>query len=122
MADTVASVYMFHAVFFSKCISNMEMSGVIHLAGRNEVVIDQNHLVRIPQLLKSHLFKFFSDKRDKDVVDHDAVHINGYNIARLYRLGLHCGCTIFSMIVCPIILVLPVRSDLAHGFHQSAGI
>ena len=59
MADAIASVYMFHAVFLSKCISNMKMPGVIHLAGRNQMIIDQNNLVRVPQLFESHLFETF---------------------------------------------------------------
>ena len=83
MADTVTSVDIFHAVFFCKCISNMEMTGVIHLACRNKVVIDQNHFIRIPQFLKSHFFKFFCHKRDKNIVNHDAVHIDRYDISRM---------------------------------------
>ena len=48
MADSVASVYVFHSVFLCKSISCMEMSGIIKLACRNKVVIDQDYLIRIP--------------------------------------------------------------------------
>ena len=62
----------------------MEVSRIIQLAGRYEMVINQNCFIRIPELLKSHFFKFFSDKGDKNVMDHDPVHRNGSDITRLY--------------------------------------
>ena len=80
MADTVTSMYIFHAVFFNEFISFAEMTGVIHLAGRNQMVVDQNYLVRVPELCKAHLFKFIRHKGNKDIVDHDSVHVGGNNI------------------------------------------
>ena len=87
MTDTVTSVYVFHAVFSCKSISHMEMSGIILLTCRYKMVIDQNNLVRIPQLLKAHLLKFFRYKRNKDIMDHHPVHIDRHDIARLYCLA-----------------------------------
>lgn len=80
-------MYVGHAVLFSECISDAEVSRVVLLACRNEVIVDQNDLVRIPQLFKAHFFKFFSHERNKNVVDHDAVHIYDRDIARLYGLS-----------------------------------
>ena len=48
MTDSIASVYVFHSVFFCKCISHMEMSGIVQLTCRYKVIIDQNNFVRIP--------------------------------------------------------------------------
>ena len=84
MTDTVTSVYVFHAIFSCKSISHMEMSGIILLTCRYKMVIDQNNLVRIPQLLKAHLLKFVRYKRNKDIMDHHSVNIDRHDIARLY--------------------------------------
>ena len=81
MADTVTSVYIFHAIFFSEFISFAKMTGIIHLTGRNQMVVDQNHLVRIPELCKAHLFEFVSHEGNKDIVDHDSVYVSGHNVS-----------------------------------------
>ena len=80
MADTVTSMYIFHAVFFNEFISLTEMAGIIHLTCRNEVVVDQHDFVRIPELCESHFFEFIRHKGNKDIVDHDSVHVGGNNI------------------------------------------
>ena len=87
MADAVASVDVLHAVFFRKLIADSKMSRVIHLTCRHQMVVDQHHLVRIPESGKSHLFKFFRHKGDKDIMDHDPVHMDRDDIARLYLMS-----------------------------------
>ena len=84
MTDSVAPVDIFHTILCCKCISDPEMSCVIHLTGRDQMIVDQYHLIRIPKLLKSHFFKFFRHKRNKDIMDHNPVHIYGYNVSRFY--------------------------------------
>ena len=69
------------AVLFRKLISNTVVSGVVQLAGRDQMVIDQDYLVRVPELGKAHLLKFVLDEGDENVVDHHPVHIDGDNIA-----------------------------------------
>ena len=66
----------------------MEMSGIILLTCRYKMVIDQNNLVRIPQLLKAHLLKFVRYKRNKDIMDHHSVNIDRHDIARALLLCL----------------------------------
>ena len=56
VADSVASVDVGHAVFCSKLIADMEMSCIVKLACRNKVVVDQNDLIRIPQLFNCLLY------------------------------------------------------------------
>ena len=85
VADPIAPVDVGHAIFRGKLIADMEMSCIVKLACRNKVVVDQNDLIRIPQLFKAHLFKFLRHERNKNVVDHDAVNIYGHDITRLYR-------------------------------------
>ena len=80
VADTIASVDVFHAVFGGKSVTGTEMSRIIDLAGRNHVVVDQNDLVGIPELCKSHLFKFFGNEGNKDIMDHHAVNICGNDV------------------------------------------
>lgn len=53
MADAVTSVNIFDAILLYKCVSHAEMAGVVLLAGRNQMVIDQNNLIRIPYLGKA---------------------------------------------------------------------
>ena len=48
------------------------------------MVVDQDHLIRVPKLLKAHFLEFFRYKRDKYIMDHDTVHIYSHNISRLY--------------------------------------
>ena len=87
MADSVTSVYVCQSVFFCKCISGTEMSGVVLLTCRYQMVVDQNNLIRIMQLCKSHFFKFVCHKRDENIVDHHAVYIDRHNVSRLYSLS-----------------------------------
>ena len=84
MADSVASVYVFHAIFLCKFIAFVEMSRIVHLACRNEVVVDQNDFIRVPQFGKAHLLEFIADKRDEDIMNHDSVHVDRHNVARFY--------------------------------------
>ena len=84
VADTVTSVHVFHTIFGCKNISHMEMSGVVLLACRYKMVIDQNNFVRIPEFLKAHLLEFVRYKRNKDIMDHHSVNIDRHDIARLY--------------------------------------
>ena len=88
MADSVTSVYMCKSVFICKCISGTKMSGIILLTCRNQMIIDQNNLVRIMQFRKSHFFKFFCHKGDENIMDHHAVNVNRHNVSRLY--GFSC--------------------------------
>ncbi len=84
MADAVAAVDIFDPVLFYKGITHTVMAGIVLLTGRYQVIVDQNDLVRIPDFLKSHLVKLVNDKRDHDVIEHDAVYIHRYDIARLH--------------------------------------
>ena len=68
------------------------MTGIVQLACRHEMVIDEDRLVRIPDLGKSHLFELVFYKRDKNIVDHDAVHIDRDDIAGLYGSGTDVMC------------------------------
>ena len=70
MTDTVTSVYVFHAILAAKASPTWKMSGIILLTCRYKMVIDQNNLVRIPQLLKAHLLKFFRYNGIKYIMDH----------------------------------------------------
>ena len=78
---------MFHAVFFHKRISHPEMPRVSStwLAG-NEMVIDQDSPIRIPELCESHLLKLLRHKGDKNIMDHHPIHIYGDNITGFYIL------------------------------------
>ena len=64
-----------------------EMSGIIHLAGRKKMVIDQNRLIRIPDLLKSHLFEFIYDKRNHDVIHHNPVYLDRHDLSGFYGVS-----------------------------------
>ena len=68
MADAITSVNIFDAILLYKCVSHAEMAGVVLLAGRNQMVIDQNNLIRIPYLSKAHLVELVHDKRNHDVI------------------------------------------------------
>ena len=68
MANAVTSVNIFDAILLYKCVSHAEMASVVLLAGRNQMVIDQNNLIRIPDLSKAHLVELVHDKRDHDVI------------------------------------------------------
>ncbi len=101
MADSVASMNILHAILLGEGIAPLKVTRIVNLAGRYEVIVDQNNFVRIPQLRKAHLFELFRYERNKDVMDHDTVHIYGYNVAgRTAWPTLRL--TIFSIIVCPI--------------------
>ncbi len=79
------------------------MSRIVHLACRNEVVVDQNDFIRVPQFGKSHLLEFIADKRDEDIMNHDSVHVDRHNVARFY---------VFSGVVDDFsITVLPIVSS-----------
>ena len=54
------------------------------LAG-TKMIVDHHNLVRIPDLLKSHLIEFIYNKRHHDVVEHDAIDIDRHDLARLLR-------------------------------------
>ena len=68
MADAVTSVNIFDTILLYKCVSHAEMAGVVLLAGRNQMVIDQNNLIRVPYFCKSHLVELVHDERDHDVI------------------------------------------------------
>ena len=68
MADAVAPVNVFDAVLLHEGIAHAEMTGVVLLAGRNQMVIDQNHLIRIPYLCKAHLMELVHNERNHDIV------------------------------------------------------
>ena len=82
MADPIVSVNVFQSVFLYKRITNLKMPDIFHRTGRNQMIINQNHPVRIPQLCKSHLLKLFCNKRDKNIMDHHAVHIDCHDLSR----------------------------------------
>ena len=62
----------------------MEMSGIIQLACRYQMVVDQDYLIRIPESGESHFLKFISHKRNKNIMNHDSVYIDGHDISRFY--------------------------------------
>ena len=87
MTDSVTSMYIFHSKFLCKLISHMEMSGIVQLTGRNQMIIDQHDFIRIPKLCKSHLFELLCNKRNENIVDHHSVHIYSHDISRFYRFS-----------------------------------
>ena len=84
MADAVGAVDMFDAVFGGKGVALCEMTGIVQLAGGNEMVIDQDHSVGIPDFGKAHFLELFRDKGDENIVYHDAVDIDGNDLAGRY--------------------------------------
>ena len=74
-------------VFVAEIISDMVMAGVVELACGNEMIVDQDCAVRIPDLCKAHFLELVFDKRNKNIVDHDAVHIDRDDVAGLYLSG-----------------------------------
>ena len=75
---------MGHPVFFSEGVADAKMSGVVHLARRNQMIVDQHHLVRIPEFRKPHFLKFFRHKGDENIMDHHPVHIRRYDLPGRY--------------------------------------
>ena len=80
MADSIAAMDVLHTIFCNEFVSDMKMACVIYLTGRNQMVVDQHCFVRIPNFLKSHFFKFFSDKRNENIVDHHTIYLNGDDV------------------------------------------
>ena len=122
MADSVASVYVFHAVFLCKFIAFVEMSRIVHLACRNEVVVDQNDFIRVPQFGKAHLLEFIADKRDEDIMNHDSVHVDRHNVARFYVFSGVVADDFFNYCIAHrFFLPLLIQSvALAHCLYQAA--
>ena len=81
VADAVRAVDIFDPVFCREGIAFREVAGVVQLAGRDQVVVDQDHFVRIPDLREAHLLKFIRHKGDKNIVDHDAVDVDGDDLS-----------------------------------------
>ena len=84
MADSVASVKIPDSIFRSKCIPHPVMADIVLLTGRNQMIIDQDHLIRIPDFRKSHLFKFFHNKGNHNIIQHHPVRMNRYDFSRPY--------------------------------------
>ena len=122
MADSVASVYVFHAIFLCKFIAFVEMSRIVHLACRNEVVVDQNDFIRVPQFGKAHLLEFIADKRDEDIMNHDSVHVDRHNVARFYVFSGVVADDFFNYCIAHrFFLPLLIQSvALAHCLYQAA--
>ena len=89
MADAVGTVHILYAELRRKFIASAEVSGIVGLAGRHQVVIDEHHLVRVPDLLKSHLGELVRHEGDENVVHHHPVHIHGDDIPGLGRGVAH---------------------------------
>ena len=81
VADAVRPMDIFDTVLRGKSIALCEMAGVVDLAGRDQMVVDEDHPVGIPDSGEAHLLEFVRHKGDKDVVDHDPVHIDGDDLA-----------------------------------------
>ena len=114
MADSIASVYVFHAIFLCKFIAFVEMSRIVHLACRNEVVVDQNDFIRVPQFGKAHLLEFVRYKRNKDIMDHHSVYIDSYNIAWFYGMTHIVSYNLFDNCFAHLLFLLsPVHSVYA---------
>ncbi len=120
MADAVASMDVFHAVFFHEGVADTEVPGIVHLACRHQMVVDQNDFVRIPELLKAHLFEFFRHEGDKDVMDHYPVHGDGNDISWFYGLF---GVAAYDFFNDGLSHGLSLQSvQTAHGLYQPAGL
>ena len=86
MADSVGTMNILHAILRGEGIAPLKVTRIVNLAGRYEVIVDQNNFIRIPELRKAHLLELVRHKRNKDVMNHHTIHIYGYNIAGLYIL------------------------------------
>ena len=73
----------------------MVVAGVVQLAGGDEMIVDQDSPVRIPDLLKAHLLEFVFDKGNKNIVDHHAVDVHGDDVAGFDRVGADIVCEYF---------------------------
>ena len=115
MADTITSVDVRHAVFGCKCITDTKMPCIIQLAGRNQMVIDQNHFFRIIEFCKTHFFKFFCYKRNKNIMNHDAVYIHCDDIARFDIFSCIMSDNLFNNCLahCLLLSLNPIRSAFA---------
>ena len=82
VADTVCTVEVGQSLFLDKSIANLEMAHILNRRGRNQMVINQNDLVRVPDFGESHFFEFVDNKRNKNIVNHHTVNINRYNLTR----------------------------------------
>ena len=87
MADAVAAVYVSEAVFVCESIADLKVTDIFHSAGRNQMVVDEDHLVRVPQLFEAHFFEFLCYKWNENIVNHDPVHIYGDDLTRFYMVG-----------------------------------
>ena len=83
VADAIGAVHVLNAVLVAEIVADVVVAGVIELAGRNEVVVNEHGPVRIPDLLKAHLFELVFYKGNKNIVDHDAVHVHRDDVAGL---------------------------------------
>ena len=61
--------------FAANAFPTLKMTRIVYLAGRNQMVVDQNNFVRIPELRKAHFFKLFRHERNEDIVDHHTIYI-----------------------------------------------
>ena len=87
MADTIGPMYAGQSLLPGESVTYTEMSGIIHLAGRKKMVINQNRLIRIPDLLKSHLFEFIYDKRNHNVIHHNPVYLDRHDLSGFYGVS-----------------------------------
>ena len=92
MADAVGTVHVLNSVFVTEIIADVVMAGVVELACGDKVIIDQDSPVRVPDLCKTHLLKFVLNKRNENIVDHDAVDIDRNDITGFYGAGADIVC------------------------------
>ena len=87
MADAVGAVHIFYAVLVAELVADVVVAGIIQLAGRYQMVVDQDRFVRIPDPCESHLLELVFYKRNENIVDHHAVDIHGNDIAGFYGVS-----------------------------------
>ena len=68
MADTVTSVNVFNAVLLHERVAHTEMAGIVLLAGWNQMIVNQDYLIRVPYFCEAHLMELVHDERNHDIV------------------------------------------------------
>ena len=81
VTDTVGTVEMGQSLFFDKGVANLEVADILDSRSRNQMVINQDDLVRVPNFGEAHLFELVDNERNKNIVNHHPVDFDRHDLA-----------------------------------------